>query len=61
LIITNLFVFVDIEICHQSAGVVANLAEATENQGIMVEKEIIQHLKFVIRSKSIDIQREGYV
>jgi hypothetical protein len=49
----------DIEISHQSSGVVANLAEATENQGIMVEKEIIQHLKFVIRSKSIDIQREG--
>ena len=23
----------DIEICHQSSGVVANLAEATENQG----------------------------
>ena len=37
----------------------ANLAEVTENQPIMVERGVIQHLKYVGRSKSIDIQRES--
>jgi hypothetical protein len=42
----------DVEVCHQSTGVIANLAEATENQPIMVENDIIQHLKYVGRAKS---------
>ena len=49
----------DVEICHQTTGVIANLAEATENQGPMVQEGVIEHLKYVLRSKSIDIQREA--
>lgn len=109
----------DVETSHQSAGVVANLAEAVENQSKMVEageagrttfpetliymsnpspplpspgsvlrrpplvnitvtsfeptpfrfdpafaflslsKGLLQHLKFIMRSKSVDVQREA--
>ena len=35
----------DVEISHQATGVIANLAEAIENQGPMVESGILQHLK----------------
>jgi hypothetical protein len=34
-----------VEISHQACGVIANLAEAIENQGPMVESGILQHLK----------------
>ncbi len=27
----------DVEVCHQAAGVVANLAESPENQSLMVD------------------------
>jgi len=35
----------DVEMAHQACGVIANLAEAIENQGPMVESGILQHLK----------------
>lgn len=49
----------DVEVAHQSVGVLANLAEAMENQGPMVDAGLLQHLKFVLRSKSVDVQREA--
>ena len=49
----------DVEISHQACGVLANLAEALENQGPMVDSGLLQHLKFVLRAKSIDVQREA--
>ena len=49
----------DVEIAHQSCGVLANLAEALENQGPMIETGLLQHLKYVLRSKSVDVQREA--
>ncbi|CAM9961478.1 unnamed protein product, partial [Hapterophycus canaliculatus] len=49
----------DVETAHQGTGVVANLAEVVENQGKMVESGVLQHLKFVMRSKSVDVQREA--
>ncbi len=37
----------------------ANLAEVIESQGIMLDAGILQHLKFAMRSMSVDIQREA--
>lgn len=49
----------DVEVAHQAVGVLANLAEAMENQAPMIEAGLLQHLKFVLRSKSVDVQREA--
>ena len=37
----------------------ANLAEVVENQSVMVEEGLLQHLKFVLRSKNFNVQRES--
>ena len=47
----------DVEVAHQSCGVLANLAEVVENQSVMVEEGLLQHLKFVLRSKNFNVQR----
>jgi signal transduction histidine kinase len=49
----------DVEVAHQTVGVIANLAEVAENQNLMVEQGTLQHLKFVLRSKSFNVQREA--
>ena len=43
----------------QAVGVIANEAEVLENQGRMVAEGTLQHLKFVLRSASVEVQREA--
>ncbi len=49
----------DVELAHQAMGVVANLAEILENQSVMVSNGTLQHLKFVLKSESLEVQREA--
>jgi hypothetical protein len=49
----------DTETAHQSLGVLANLAQAVENQKAMLDRGIVQRLKFVLRSKSVVCHREA--
>lgn len=49
----------DVEVSHQACGVIANLSEVDENQGVMIQKGILQNLKYSILSKSIAVKREA--
>ena len=44
-----------IEVQREVAATLSNLAEVVENQGRMVEGGTLQHPKFVLRSKSVDV------
>ena len=46
----------DEETSHQACAVIANMAEVQQNQGKMVQDGLLQHLKFVLRSNTIEVR-----
>ena len=47
----------DVEVAHQACGVLANLAEVVENQSVMVEDGLLQHLKFMLSPRNCHAER----